>query len=56
MSCGLVLFMWSEFVPTQRFAAMMIGLLVAALLGDLVLLPALLLGRTGKQFRVESRP
>ena len=51
LSFGLALFAFSDFVPTQRFAGMMIGLLLAALLGDLILLPALLLGRCGKLFR-----
>lgn len=39
---GLVVFTTSDFVPTQRFAWMMVTLLTTALLGDLVLLPALL--------------
>ncbi|MFC1759569.1 RND family transporter [Planctomycetota bacterium] len=47
---GLAFYCQSEFVPTQRFAMMMIGLLAAALVGDLILLPALLLSRFGKVF------
>lgn len=47
---GLAFYCQSEFVPTQQFAMMMIGLLTAALVGDLVLLPALLLSRCGKFF------
>ncbi len=47
---GLAFYCQSEFVPTQQFAMMMIGLLAAALVGDLVLLPALLLSRFGKVF------
>ena len=51
---GLLAYTQSGFAPTHRFAQMMIVLLVAALVGDLVLLPALLLGRFGKSF--EKRP
>ncbi|HBJ38746.1 MAG TPA: hypothetical protein DDZ51_29145 [Planctomycetaceae bacterium] len=40
---GLSVFAFSDFVPTARFAWMMIALLFTALIGDLVLLPALLL-------------
>jgi predicted RND superfamily exporter protein len=47
---GLAFFCQSEFVPTQRFAMMMIGLIAAALLGDIILLPALLLSRLGRVF------
>lgn len=41
---GLLVFSLSAFVPTQRFAWMMFALLLAALVGDLILLPALLVG------------
>lgn len=41
---GLAIFAFSDFVPTARFAWMMVVLLVTALVGDLILLPALLLG------------
>lgn len=47
---GLAFYCQSEFVPTQRFAIMMIGLLAAALVGDLILLPAMLLSRYGNIF------
>lgn len=48
---GLAIFGFSDFVPTARFAWMMVALMVTALVGDLVLLPAMLLsgiGRVGK--------
>jgi len=48
---GLMVFTLSSFAPTSRFAWMLTGLLVAALLGDLLLLPALLLGPAGGWFR-----
>ena len=47
---GLLVLALSGFVPTQRFALMMFALLTFALLGDLVLLPALLSGRAGQLF------
>lgn len=40
---GLSIFALSGFIPTARFAWMMVALLATALIGDLVLLPALLL-------------
>jgi predicted RND superfamily exporter protein len=49
---GLLTYTLSGFAPTQRFAQMMIVLLAAALVGDLILLPALLLGRFGKSFQL----
>ncbi len=45
---GLLLFAASAFVPTRRFAWMMFALLLAALAGDLVLLPAILVSPAGK--------
>jgi hypothetical protein len=38
----------SDFQPTQRFAFMMFGLLLAALVGDVLLLPALLASPLGR--------
>ncbi len=51
-SLGLAVFMWTDFVPTQRFAWMMVSLIVMALAGDLVLLPALLVGPAGRLFEI----
>jgi len=45
---GLSVFALSTFTPTQRFGTMMLTLLAAALIGDLILLPALLAGPLGK--------
>jgi predicted RND superfamily exporter protein len=59
VSCGLglLVFAFSDFVPTSRFAVLMAALLLLALLGDLLLLPALLLSRAGRLFEAnESRP
>lgn len=38
----------SQFVPTQRFATMMLGLLSAALIGDVLLMPSILASPLGK--------
>ena len=48
---GLFVFALSTFTPTQRFGTLMLVLLAAALIGDLILLPALLAGPLGKCFR-----
>lgn len=47
---GLLVFGLSDFVPMRRFAWMIFLLLLLALLGDLVLLPALLMGPLRKVF------
>ena len=51
---GLAVFALSTFTPTQRFGVMMVTLLVAALAGDLILLPALLAGPLGRFFMVKA--
>jgi len=48
---GILMFAWSSFAPTSRFAWLLALLIAAALAGDLVLLPALLVGRAGRFFR-----
>lgn len=47
---GLSAFAFSTFMPTQRFGILMLFLLAAALIGDLILLPALLASPLGKYF------
>ena len=47
---GLAVFAFSTFTPTQCFGVMMLALLTAALVGDLIFLPALLAGPLGKYF------
>jgi len=47
---GLSAFAFSTFMPTQRFGVLMLILLVAALIGDLILFPAILAGPLGKYF------
>ena len=48
---GLFVFALSTFTPTQRFGTLMLVLLATALVGDLVLLPALLAGPLGRFFK-----
>ncbi|WP_339908703.1 efflux RND transporter permease subunit [Symmachiella dynata] len=48
---GMVVFALSGFVPTGRFAWLMLTLLTATLVGDLVFLPALLNSPAGKWFQ-----
>ena len=47
---GLLVFYLSSFQPVYQFGLLMFILLVAALVGDLVLLPAMLATRLGKCF------
>jgi hypothetical protein len=53
-SAGLLVFAVSSFVPILHFAWLMVFLLLAALVGDLVLLPAILAGPLGGYFK--ARP
>lgn len=50
---GLSAFALSTFTPTQRFGVLMFILLAMALVGDLILLPALIAGPLGKYFGKE---
>lgn len=51
---GLFVFALSTFTPTQRFGTLMLVMLSAALVGDLVLLPALLAGPLGRFFKARD--
>ncbi len=55
--CGLGLFMFvlSPFTPISRFAWLMFSMLTVALLGDLVVLPAILLSPLGRVFMPSRR-
>ncbi|QEG34976.1 efflux RND transporter permease subunit [Bythopirellula goksoeyrii] len=53
---GLLVYALSPFVPIARFAWLMFAMLSVALVGDLVVLPALLLGRTGGFFQADKLP
>jgi predicted RND superfamily exporter protein len=50
--CGMspMVFYFSDFLPGSRFACMMLLLLAIAVAGDLILLPALVVGPAGKLF------
>lgn len=50
-SFGLVVFAFSPFAPIARFGWCMFALLMVALVGDLVVLPAILLSPLGRFFR-----
>ena len=52
---GLFVFALSSFTPTQRFGTLMLALLTAALVGDLIFLPAILAGPLGRFFDVGRR-
>jgi predicted RND superfamily exporter protein len=47
---GLLVYGFSDFVPIARFAWLMFAMLFAAVLADLIILPAVLLGPLGKLF------
>ena len=54
---GLSAFALSTFTPTQRFGVLMLFMLAAALIGDLILLPAILASPLGRFFgKVQKRP
>jgi hypothetical protein len=48
---GLFVFALSTFTPTQRFGTLMLVMLATALVGDLIMLPALLAGPAGRFFK-----
>ena len=52
---GLLVFALSPFRPISRFACLMFSMLSAALVGDLILLPALLLSPLGRLFRPRDK-
>jgi len=52
---GLSVFMFSTFTPTQRFGVLMLTMLFAALIGDLIFLPAVLSGPAGWFFRLGKK-
>jgi predicted RND superfamily exporter protein len=52
---GLAVFAFSSFGPTQRFGMLMLTLLAAALVGDLIFLPAMLTSPMGRFFRGAAR-
>jgi formate hydrogenlyase subunit 3/multisubunit Na+/H+ antiporter MnhD subunit len=55
LGLGLAVFALSTFVPTQRFGALMFTLLTGALIGNLLLLPAVLTSPLGSIFLLRLR-
>lgn len=53
-SAGLSIFAMSGFIPTARFAWMMVALLTTALIGDLILLPSFLLSPPARSSAKQS--
>lgn len=54
--CSMLPFLFADFMPTRQFALLMIAMLSSAILGDLVLLPALLLSPLGRCLLPRGRP
>ncbi len=52
---GLAVFAFSTFTPTQQFGYLMVTILAAALVGDLILLPALLVSPLGRLFPASQK-
>ncbi len=52
---GMLMFAASTFTPTQRFGLLMVPLFATALIGDLVLLPAILTSRLGRVFEPQRK-
>ncbi len=53
--CSMLPFMFAEFNPTRQFAILMIAMMSSSILGDLVLLPALLLSPLGRDKRSQPQ-
>ena len=52
---GLLVFATATFTPTQQFGYLMITILAAALVGDTIMLPALIASPLGKCFEVRAK-
>jgi uncharacterized protein len=50
---GMMVFVFSDFLPSSRFAWMLLALLMVGLAANLVLLPALVIGPLGKLFEAQ---
>ncbi len=48
-AAAMLPFLFSDFIPTSKFATLMILILACALIGDLILLPAMLVGPLGRR-------
>jgi uncharacterized protein len=54
--CSMLPFLFAEFIPTRQFACLMIAMLGSSIIGDLVLLPALLLSPLGRCLIPKNSP
>jgi predicted RND superfamily exporter protein len=52
---GLSVFATSSFTPTQRFGWLMLTILIAGIIAELVMLPALMFGPIGKVFSLKKK-
>jgi hypothetical protein len=52
---GVLPFVFGVFMPTVKFALLLMIMLFTALLGDLILLPAILAGPAGLLFRLKKK-
>jgi hypothetical protein len=50
-SAAMLPFFFSSFLPTAKFATLMIGMLVGAIVGDLIFLPAILASPIGRRLQ-----
>jgi uncharacterized protein len=55
-ACGVAPFLFSAYMPSYNFALLLIAMMLTALAGALILLPALLAGPTGRFFRPKLLP
>jgi hypothetical protein len=53
---GLSVFAFSTFTPTQRFGWLMLTILMAGVVAELIMLPAILAGPLGRVFQVRGTP
>lgn len=53
---GLAVFAFSTFTPTQRMGWLMMTILMAGIVAELVMLPAILAGPLGRVFDIRRRP
>lgn len=51
---GMAVFWFSDFLPSSRFAWMLLAMLMVGLAANLILLPALVVGPFGKLFKAQS--
>jgi predicted RND superfamily exporter protein len=53
---GLSVFAFSTFAPTKHFGLLMLTILIAGVVAELVMIPALLAGPLGRAFQPHNKP